>query len=97
MRASSSSSRSVRWSPKARRSSSQPAVCRCCCSPRECPFVIDGALVLNGIVVVAKAAEMALALRRLHRIDGQPPRDLRQEHQADRVEQPCGRAGDRAI
>jgi len=32
---------------------------------RECPFVIDGALVLNGIVVVAKAAEMALALRRL--------------------------------
>ena len=32
---------------------------------RECPFVIDGALVLNGIVVVAKAAEMALALYRL--------------------------------
>jgi allantoin racemase len=32
---------------------------------RECPFVIDGALVLNGIAVVAKAAEMALALRRL--------------------------------
>jgi allantoin racemase len=32
---------------------------------RECPFVIDDALVLNGIVVVAKAAEMALALRRL--------------------------------
>jgi allantoin racemase len=32
---------------------------------RECPFVIDGALVLNGIVVVAKAAEMALALHRL--------------------------------
>jgi len=32
---------------------------------RERPFVIDGALVLNGIVVVAKAAEMALALRRL--------------------------------
>src|SRR5882757_8045981 len=32
---------------------------------RECPFVIDGALVLNGIVVAAKAAEMALALRRL--------------------------------
>jgi Asp/Glu/hydantoin racemase len=34
---------------------------------RECPFVIDGALVLNGIVVAAKAAEMALAL---HRITG---------------------------
>jgi allantoin racemase len=32
---------------------------------RECPFVIDGALVLNGITVVAKAAEMALALQRL--------------------------------
>src|SRR5262247_2865074 len=32
---------------------------------RERPFVIDGALVLNGIAVVAKAAEMALALRRL--------------------------------
>jgi Asp/Glu/hydantoin racemase len=32
---------------------------------RECPFVIDDALVLNGIVVVAKAAEMALALHRL--------------------------------
>jgi allantoin racemase len=32
---------------------------------RECPFVIDGALVLNGIAVVAKAAEMALALRTL--------------------------------
>lgn len=32
---------------------------------RECPFVIDGALVLNGIAVVAKAAEMALALKRL--------------------------------
>src|ERR1700731_2833511 len=28
---------------------------------RECPFVIDRALVLNGIAVVAKAAEMALA------------------------------------
>jgi Asp/Glu/hydantoin racemase len=34
---------------------------------RECPFVIDGALVLNGIAVAAKAAEMALAL---HRITG---------------------------
>ena len=32
---------------------------------RERPFVIDGALVLNGIAVVAKAAEMALALHRL--------------------------------
>jgi allantoin racemase len=32
---------------------------------RECPFVIDGALVLNGIAVVAKAAEMALSLYRL--------------------------------
>jgi Asp/Glu/hydantoin racemase len=32
---------------------------------RECPFLIDGALVLNGIAVVVKAAEMAIALRRL--------------------------------
>ena len=32
---------------------------------RECPFIIDGALVLNGIAVAAKAAEMALALRDL--------------------------------
>jgi Asp/Glu/hydantoin racemase len=32
---------------------------------RECPFVIDGALVLNGIAVAAKAAEMALGLKRL--------------------------------
>jgi Asp/Glu/hydantoin racemase len=32
---------------------------------RECPFVIDDALVLNGIAVVAKAAEMAVALRGL--------------------------------
>jgi Asp/Glu/hydantoin racemase len=32
---------------------------------RECPFVIDDALVLNGITVVAKATEMALGLRRL--------------------------------
>ena len=32
---------------------------------RECPFVIDGALVLQGIAVVAKATEMALALHRL--------------------------------
>jgi Asp/Glu/hydantoin racemase len=32
---------------------------------REHPFVIDGALVLNGVAVVAKAAEMAVALKRL--------------------------------
>jgi len=32
---------------------------------REKPFVIDGAPVLNGIAVVAKAAEMALSLRDL--------------------------------
>jgi allantoin racemase len=32
---------------------------------RERPFVIDGALVLNGIAVAVKAAEMALALRQL--------------------------------
>jgi Asp/Glu/hydantoin racemase len=32
---------------------------------RECPFEIDGALVLNGIAVAVKAAEMALALRGL--------------------------------
>jgi allantoin racemase len=32
---------------------------------RESPFVIDDALVLNGIAVVAKAVEMALALHRL--------------------------------
>ena len=32
---------------------------------RECPLVIDGALVLSGIVVAAKAAEMAVALHRL--------------------------------
>ena len=32
---------------------------------RECPLMVDGALVLNGIAVVAKAAEMALALHRL--------------------------------
>jgi allantoin racemase len=33
---------------------------------RERPFIIDEALVLNGIAVAAKAAEMALALRRLN-------------------------------
>jgi Asp/Glu/hydantoin racemase len=32
---------------------------------RECPFVVDGALVLNGIAVAAKATEMALALSHL--------------------------------
>ncbi len=32
---------------------------------RERPFLIDGALVLNGIAIVAKAAEMALSLHRL--------------------------------
>jgi hypothetical protein len=32
---------------------------------RESPFIIDGAPVLNGIAVVAKATEMALALRSL--------------------------------
>ena len=32
---------------------------------RESPFVIDGAIVMNGIATVAKAAEMALALHRL--------------------------------
>jgi allantoin racemase len=32
---------------------------------RERPFTIDDALVLNGIAVAAKAAEMALAVKRL--------------------------------
>ena len=32
---------------------------------RECPFTVDGALVLNGIAVAVKATEMALALRSL--------------------------------
>jgi len=32
---------------------------------RERPFIVDNALVLNGIAVAAKAAEMALALRDL--------------------------------
>jgi hypothetical protein len=35
---------------------------------REAPFVIDGAPVMNGIAVVAKAAEMALALRDITRV-----------------------------
>jgi len=33
---------------------------------RERPFIIDGALVLNGIAAALKAAEMALALRELN-------------------------------
>jgi hypothetical protein len=32
---------------------------------RESPFLIDGAPVMNGIAVVAKAAEMAISLRAL--------------------------------
>jgi hypothetical protein len=32
---------------------------------RECHFLIDSALVLNGIVTVANATEMALSLHRL--------------------------------
>jgi allantoin racemase len=32
---------------------------------RESPFVVDDALVLNGTAVIAKATEMALALRRI--------------------------------
>jgi allantoin racemase len=32
---------------------------------RESPFVVDDAIVLNGIAVIAKATEMALALRRI--------------------------------
>src|SRR5258707_3545969 len=40
---------------------------------RERPFIIDGALVLNGIAVVAKAAEMALALPRPTRSGVSPP------------------------
>jgi Asp/Glu/hydantoin racemase len=32
---------------------------------REAPFVVDGALVLNGVAVSVKATEMALALKRL--------------------------------
>jgi hypothetical protein len=35
---------------------------------RESPFIIDGAPVLNGIVVVAKAAEMALALKSITKV-----------------------------
>jgi allantoin racemase len=35
---------------------------------REAPFVIDGAPVMNGIAVVAKAAEMALALRDITKV-----------------------------
>ena len=32
---------------------------------RECPFIVDGAVVLDDIATVDKAAEMALALHRL--------------------------------
>jgi allantoin racemase len=35
---------------------------------REAPFVIDDAPVMNGIAVVAKAAEMALALRSITKV-----------------------------
>lgn len=35
---------------------------------RERPFVIDGAPVLNGIAVVAKATEMALSLKRITKV-----------------------------
>ena len=35
---------------------------------RERPFVIDGAPVLNGIAVVAKATEMALALKDITKV-----------------------------
>lgn len=35
---------------------------------REAPFVIDGAPVMNGIAVVAKAAEMALALKHITKV-----------------------------
>lgn len=35
---------------------------------RECPFVIDGSPIMNGIAVVAKAAEMALALKAITRV-----------------------------
>jgi allantoin racemase len=34
---------------------------------RESPFVVDDAIVLNGIAVIAKATEMALALHRITR------------------------------
>ena len=35
---------------------------------RESPFIIEGAPVLNGIAVVAKAAEMALALKAITKV-----------------------------
>lgn len=35
---------------------------------REAPFVIDGAPVMNGVAVVVKAAEMALALRDITKV-----------------------------
>ena len=73
-----SSSRSVPWSPQGAEVIIPAGGLPMLLFARECPFVIDGALVLNGIAVVAKAAEMALALRRLTGVGGQPPRHLRQ-------------------
>ncbi len=35
---------------------------------RECPFVIDGSPVMNGIAVAAKAAEMALSLKSITKV-----------------------------
>ena len=35
---------------------------------RESPFIIDGAPVLNGIAIVAKAAEMAIALSSITKV-----------------------------
>lgn len=35
---------------------------------RECPFVVDGAPIMNGVAVVAKAAEMALALKAITKV-----------------------------
>jgi Asp/Glu/hydantoin racemase len=35
---------------------------------RECPFVIDGSPVTNGIAIVTKAAEMALALKAITKV-----------------------------
>lgn len=35
---------------------------------RECPFVIEGSPIMNGIAVVAKAAEMALELKTITKV-----------------------------
>ena len=43
---------------------------------RECPFVVDSALVLNGIAVVAKAAGDGAFFEAFNRIGRQPARDL---------------------